>query len=168
LVPFEPALLEVARSTHRRVEGSMTVSDLRPCLRELVSGPHETTELGPQDGVADVRPPAPGAFREPLGAYPAPLPDLARQALRRPGDPEGTSVPEGFAIRRPEDWLLFLPDRLPLFHAGDLPAGLDNWRVENLRGLGPYAEVWDGYDDDQPELSPACLKFITDAKAREA
>ena len=78
------------------------------------------------------------------------------------------SVPEQFAIRRAEDWLLFLPDRLPTFRPGDLPAGLDNWRVEGLRGLGPYAEVWDGYDDDQPDLSPACLKFVTDPKAREA
>ena len=146
----------------------MTVSDLRACLRELVSAPPETIELGLHDGVADIRPSASEEFRETLVAYLELLPEVARQALRRPGDPDGTSVPEGFAIRRPEDWLLFLPDRLPLFHPGDQPAGLDNWRVENLRGLGPYAEVWDGYDDDQPELSPACLKFITDPKAREA
>ena len=168
LVPFETALLEVARSTHRRVEGSMTVSDLRACLRELVSAPPETIELGLHDGVADIRPSVSEEFRENLIAYLELLPEVARQALRRPGDPEGTSVPEGFIIRRPEDWLLFLPDRLPLFRPGDLPDGLDNWRVENLRGLGPYAEVWDGYDDDQPELSPACLKFITDPKARDA
>ena len=168
LVPFESALLEVARAVHRRVAATMTVSDLRACLRELVSSSPETVELGLHDGVADIRPPVPEEFRETLVAYLELLPEVARQALRRPGDPEGSSVPEGFEIRRPEDWLLFLPDRLPLFRPGDLPPGLDNWRTENLRGLGPYAEVWDGYDDDQPELSPACLKFITDPKAREA
>jgi hypothetical protein len=168
LVPFETALLEVARSVHRRVTATMTVSDLRACLRELVSSSPETVELGLHDGVADIRPPVPEEFRETLVAYLELLPEVARQALRRPGDPEGTSVPEGFEVRRPEDWLLFLPDRLPLFRPGDLPPGLDNWRTENLRGLGPYAEVWDGYDDDQPELSPACLKFITDPAAREA
>lgn len=167
LVPFETALLEVARSAHRRVAATMTVSDLRASLRELVSAPPETIELGLHDGVADIRPPVSEEFRETLVAYLELLPEVARQALRRPGDPEGSSVPEGFAIRRPEDWLLFLPDRLPLFRPGDQPPDLDNWRAESLRGLGPYAEVWDGYDDDQPELSPACLKFITDAKARE-
>ena len=28
--------------------------------------------------------------------------------------------------------------------------------------------MWDGYDDQQPELSPACLKFVTDPKSRDA
>jgi hypothetical protein len=168
LVPFETALLEVARSVHRRVAASMTASGLRSALRELVSSSPETIELGLHDGVADIRPAVSEEFRETLVAYLELLPEVARQALRRPGDPDGTSVPEGFEIRRAEDWLLFLPDRLPLFRTGDLPPGLDNWRVESLRGLGPYAEVWDGYDDDQPDLSPACLKFITEPKAREA
>lgn len=167
LVPFETALLEVARDTHRRISGSMATSDLRASLRELVASSPETVELAINDGVADVRPVVPEEFRETLLAYLELLPEVVRQALRRPGDPEGSSVPEAFAIRRPEDWLLFLPDRLPQFHPGDSPEGLENWRVENLRGLGPYAEVWDGYDDEQPELSPACLKFITESKARD-
>jgi len=168
LVPFETALLEVAKSLHRVTTVQLTPADLRACLRELVSSPAETVELAIQDGVAAIRPPVPEEFRETLVNYLELLPELVRQALRRPGDPDGVSVPEQLLIRRSEDWLLFLPDRLPTFRPGDCPSGIDNWRIEGLRGLGPYAEVWDGYDDHQPELSPACLKFVTDPKSRDA
>jgi serine/threonine protein kinase len=165
LVPFETALLEVARAMHRHTTAILPPPDLRAALREVVSSPVETVELAIQDGVSAIRPPVAEEFRDSLVAYLELLPEVVRQALRRPGDPDGVSVPEQFAVRRAEDWLLFLPDRLPIFRPGDLPPGLDNWRVESLRGLGPHAEVWDGYDDDQPELSPACLKFVTDPKA---
>lgn len=168
LVPFETALLEVARSLHRRTSVQLTPADVRASLRELVSSPAETVQLAIHDAVAALRPPVPEEFRETLVAYLELLPELARQGLRRPGDPAGISVPEQLDIRRPEDWLLFLPDRLPVLRTGERPAGVDHWRVEGLRGLGPHAEVWDGYDQDQPELSPACLKFVTDPKAREA
>jgi serine/threonine protein kinase len=137
-------------------------------LRELVSSPAETVQLVIQDGVAAIRPPVPEEFRETLVEYMELLPEVVRQALRRPGDPAGTSVPEQFVVHRSEDWLLFLPDRLPTFRPGDLPGGYDNWRLQDLRGLGPYAEVWNGDDPDQPELSPACLKFVTDPQAHEA
>src|SRR5947209_4019598 len=168
LVPFETALLEVARSLHKVTTVRLTPADLRAALRELVSSPAETVELALHDGVAAIRPLVPEEFRETLVGYLELMPELARQALRRPGDPDGTSVPEQLAIRRAEDWLLFLPDRLPTFRPGAMAGGVDNWRLENLRGLGPHAEVWDGHDDEQPELSPACLKFVTDPKAREA
>lgn len=168
LVPFETALLEVARSLHRITAKALPPADLRASLRELVSSPPETVELGIQDGMSAIRPPVPEEFRDTLFNYMELLPEVVRQALRRPGDPDGVSVPEQFVVRRAEDWLLFLPDRLPYFRPGDLPDGLDNWRVEELRGLGPHAEVWNGYDDEQPELSPACLKFVTEPKAREA
>ena len=166
LVPFETALLEVARSMHRITSVQLTPADTRACLRELVSSPAETVELAIQDGVAAIKPPVPEEFREALVGYFELLPELARQALRRPGDPDGVSVPEQLSLRRAEDWLLFLPDRLPNFRPGDCPNGIDNWRIEGLRGLGPHAEVWDGYDDEQPDLSPACLKFVTDSKAQ--
>lgn len=168
LVPFETALLDVARSLHRITVKAMSPGDLRASLRELISSPPETVELGIQDGVSAIRPPVPEEFRDSLVQYLELLPEVIRQALRRPGDPDGISIPEQFVVRRAEDWLLFLPDRLPSFRPGDLPTGLDNWRLEDLRGLGPHAEVWHGYDDDQPELSPACLKFVTDPKGREA
>ena len=146
----------------------MTPADLRACLRELVSSPAETVELAIQDGVADIRPPVPEEFRETLVDYLELLPELVRQALRRPGDPDGVSVPEQFA-RPPGRRLAPVPPG----PAAQLPPRRLPERDRQLadRGaarLGPYAEVWDGYDDQQPELSPACLKFVTDPKSRDA
>ena len=167
LAPFETALLDVARATHRQCVGQHP-ADLRFALREIVSAPAETVELAIQDAVGSIRPAVPDDFRESLISYLELLPEVARQAMRRPGDPAGASVPEQFSLRRAEDWLLFLPDRRPVFRPGDTPFGLDNWRVDSLRGFGPYSESWDGNDDLQAELSPACLKFITDPSAKSA
>ena len=166
--PSRPRFWRSLDPCTERITRTMSPGELRASLREVVASPAETIELAIQDGVAEIRPAVPEEFRDTLVAYLELLPEVIRQALRRPGDPDGTSVPEQFVVHRAEDWLLFLPDRLPIFRPGDVPAGLDSWRVEGLRGLGPHAEVWDGYDDEQPELSPACLKFITDPKAREA
>ena len=165
LVPFETTLLDVARAMHRHT-AKFSPADIRMSIREIVSSPAETVELAIQDAIYGIRPAVPEEFRENLLHYLEMLPEIFRQALRRPGDLEGVSVPEQFQITRPEDWLLFLPDRLPTFRPGDLPPGLDNWRVENLRGIGPHSEVWEGYDDEQPELSPACLKFVSDPRLR--
>ena len=79
------------------------------------------------------------------------------------------SVPEQFA-HPPGRGLAPVPARTgcPPSARATARSGIDNWRIEGLRGLGPYAEVWDGYDDQQPELSPACLKFVTDPKSRDA
>lgn len=165
LAPFESSALEVARALHRRMMG-LGANEVRGMLRELVSSPAETVELAIQDGVLHTKPSVPEEVRDTLVFYLDALPEIARQALRRPGDPEGISVPMNFTIRRAEDWLLFLPERLPTYRPGDLPDMLDNWRVEMLHGLGPFTEVWDGYDDEQPELSPACLKFVVDPQLR--
>src|SRR5215210_4633798 len=110
LVPFETALLEVARSLHRETGVRLPPKELRAALREAVSSPPETVELAIQDGVAEIRPPVPEEFRDTLLAYLEQLPEVVRQGLRRPGDPDGVSVPEQFTVRRAEDWLLFLPD----------------------------------------------------------
>ena len=45
LVPFETALLEVARSLHKVTTTRLTPAELRAALRELVSSPEETVEL---------------------------------------------------------------------------------------------------------------------------
>lgn len=163
--PFEATALDVARALHQRMMG-ISAAEIRAMLRELVSAPEETVELSIQDGIQRTKPAVPEAVRDTLIQYLDLLPEVARQALRRPGDPDGLSVPVNFSIRRAEDWLLFLPDRLPSFQPGDYPDGLDHWRVETLRGLGPTSEVWDGYDDKQPELSPACLKFVVESQVR--
>src|SRR5437764_11009223 len=76
LVPFETALLEVARSLHRVTTVRLTPAELRAALRELVSSPGETVELAVHDAVAGIRPPVPEEFREALVGYLELLPEV--------------------------------------------------------------------------------------------
>src|SRR5262245_39834971 len=91
LVPFETALLEVAKSLHKATQKRMSPADVRAALRQLISSSPETVELFIQDGVAAIQPPVAEEFRENLLQYLELMPEVARQALRRPGDPAGTS-----------------------------------------------------------------------------
>jgi serine/threonine protein kinase len=56
---------------------------------------------------------------------------------------------------------------LPKFRAGMKPPGLDNWTLTELRGLGECSEVWKGEDPNQPDHSPAALKFAIDPESRD-
>jgi formylglycine-generating enzyme required for sulfatase activity len=102
-----------------------------------------------------------------LADYLRALPATVRQVLRRPSDPDGRTVPDAVTFYKPEEFAVFLPPRVPRFRPGEKPAGLDNWTLVELRGLGLNSEVWRGEDDAQPELSPAALKFVTDAETRD-
>ena len=102
-----------------------------------------------------------------LAAYLSALPVTVRQILRRPSDPDGRTVPDDVVFYKPEEFAVFLPPRAPRYRPGDTPPGLDNWTLTELRGLGQNSEVWRGEDPDQPELSPAALKFVIDAESCE-
>jgi formylglycine-generating enzyme required for sulfatase activity len=102
-----------------------------------------------------------------LADYLRALPVTVRQLLRRPSDPDGRTAPEKLTFYKPEEFAVFLPPRIPRFRPGDKPAGLDNWTLTELRGLGQNSEVWRGEDADQPDASPAALKFVIDPESRD-
>ncbi|MBM3980360.1 MAG: hypothetical protein FJ304_08750 [Planctomycetes bacterium] len=164
--PFADILPDVAKTaydyTHRKLPGA----DLRAALAECAAvDPTEyerrlgelITELATTHAVPKTE----------LAAYLRALPVTVRQILRRPSDPDGKTVPDKFALGKPEELGVFLPPRAPRFKAGDKPAGLDNWTLTELRGLGQNSEVWAGDDPAAPELSPAALKFVIDAESRD-
>ncbi len=102
-----------------------------------------------------------------LADYLRALPVTVRQILRRPSDADGLTVPEKFVFYKPEEFGAFLPPRLPRFKPGTKPAGLDNWTLTELRGLGQNSEVWRGEDEADPDNSPAALKFVIDKESQE-
>ena len=106
--------------------------------------------------------------RQSLGDYLGLLPQMAQQVFRRPSDPTGRTVPTGLTINQADDLIPFLPPRRPRFRPAGGPDGLDNWELVELIGLSECAEVWIGSDEQQPEHSPAALKFATDPHAAEA
>lgn len=177
LVPFETSLYEVARETHRRAQIYLPPNDLRAAFRELIFSPTSTLSFLIDDTLESLQ--VEEEFRETLQAYLNTMPVVCRHALRRPSDIHGQSLPESFSVDQPEQWLLYLPDRLPQFQFGDVPVlvpeqrpfiekgtrpkDIDWWTLNNLRGMGPHAEVWEAKDETR-EDSPTILKLVTDAE----
>lgn len=177
LVPFETSLYEVARETHRRVQAFLPPNDLRAAFRELLFSPTATLSFLIDETLESLQ--IEEEFRETLQAYLNTLPITAHHALRRPSDIHGQSLPESFSIDQPEQWLLYLPERILQYQFGDVPVlvpeqrpylqkggrpkGIDWWTLKALRGLGPYAEIWEAVDDTRTD-SPTILKLVTDAE----
>jgi len=167
--PLGDALLAIARAAFEGAAARLPGEDaLREAFQEAVSVPPETIELAVRDAVADVLPTENGDNHERVTRYLQVLPAVISQGLRRPGDDHGSSVPEQFALKRPEDWLPYLPDRLPHYREDErLELEPDHWQVRELRGLGVACETWRGGDELDPRKPPACLKFVTDSALRE-
>ena len=92
---------------------------------------------------------------------------MARQSLRRPADPSGVTVPATLALRQAQDLLPLLPSRLPRFRPGDQPAGIGDWQLEELLGVGGFGEVWKARHRFFDGIAPVALKFCLDQAARE-
>jgi F-box protein 11 len=83
-----------------------------------------------------------GPGRDALAAYLLQFPATLRRALRRPGDPTGTTIPPGLSLRRAEDLLPLLPVRLARFRPGDRPLEDSDLELGDLLGVTDYSEVW--------------------------
>ncbi|HEY1190490.1 MAG TPA: hypothetical protein VGE74_22850, partial [Gemmata sp.] len=163
---FADVLPDLAKTAFDYAHKKLTGDDLRTALADCAAvDPHEyerrlgeliaelsTTHAVPKTELAD---------------YLRALPVVIRQHLRRPSDPDGRTLPDHYTLAKVEEFAALLPPRVPKFRPGDKPNGLDNWTLVELRGLGQNSEVWRGEDPDQPENSPAALKFVTDPEASE-
>lgn len=107
----------------------------------------------------------PEAVRQALKAYLSQIPNSIRQSQRRPQDPSGRSVSALLRLQRPEDLLVLLPSRAPRFKVGDRPAGVGDWELEELLGMGGFGEVWKAKNPHMPHAERVALKFCLDPAA---
>jgi formylglycine-generating enzyme required for sulfatase activity len=159
------ALLHFIRTAHQSCDSRLGRADLRASLREAVAAPLDTVDLALRDAVYRVAGDRTAEDRAALTGYLELIPSITRQSLRRPGDPAGTSVPEHLPIDKPEDWLVYFPDRLARFHSADTLEVYDNWLAADLRGFGPFGETWRGWMPQSQDKATAALKFITAPEA---
>ena len=154
-------LIPILRAGHQLLTSRLAEADLRAAARKPPEPPQDTVELSLRDAVAVISENCDNQQRATLTSYLELFPPMLRQAMRRPGDPAGTSIPEQLPVAKPEDWLEFLPDRLTRFKPGEVLEEFDNWQLMDLRGGGPGGETWQGWGANHPENSTASLKFIT-------
>jgi formylglycine-generating enzyme required for sulfatase activity len=166
-LPWGDQLPDVARVTLTYLQKHLVTDDIRLALGEIAASRPEAyrAEVGKMiDGLVRVQA---VPFRAELAEYLSHVPVMIRSVFRRPSDPTGRTPPEKLEFYKPEQLLLFLPPRMPRFKVGDAPAGLDNWKLVELRGIGECSEVWVAEDPALPDHSPAALKFAIDPETKE-
>jgi molecular chaperone DnaK len=165
LVPFGDVLFEVASDTLERLRRVQGEGERRAGLEAAAQAPPQQVQQEVAAVVRDAHPEQ--AVQERLAAYLTLVPSAVRQSLRRPADPAGLTLPPALSLRRPEDLLPFLPARLPLYRPGDRPAGLGDWVLEELLGVGGVGEVWKARHAYFDGVRPVALKFCTDPAAKD-
>ena len=118
-----------------------------------------------EEVVAEVAGDRPDTVRQALTAYLSQVPNAIRQSQRRPQDPSGRTVSSQLRLQRPEDLLVMLPTRAPRFKVGDRPAGVGDWELEELLGMGGFGEVWKAKNPHMPHAERVALKFCLDPAA---
>ncbi|MBA4063978.1 MAG: hypothetical protein C0501_09755 [Isosphaera sp.] len=138
-------------------------SDATPLRRQI-----ERTAQNPEAFAAQVEAeldnagvPLTDAHRQAVLAYLKQFPGRVRASLRRPDDPSGRTVPADLPLRRAEDLLPFLPERMPRFRPGARPVPGTDLVLDGLLGVGGFGEVWRARHQGRPHLAPVALKFCT-------
>jgi serine/threonine protein kinase len=90
------------------------------------------------------------------------VPVAARQSLRSAADPTGRTINPNRQVNTKEALAQMLPSRLPRFKVGDQPLPGD-WVLEELLGIGGFAEVWKARHRVMTHEPSAALKFCLTA-----
>ncbi|MCU0705208.1 MAG: SUMF1/EgtB/PvdO family nonheme iron enzyme [Fimbriiglobus sp.] len=166
-VRFGDVIQDVAKATLDNTHKELPTAELRQAIAEMVSLPApQYAEAVKQtvEGLARVQT---VPFKAELIDYLSHVPSFARRFLMRPSDPTGKTVPEACNFFKADELLPMLPPHRPKLGIGREPAGLDNWKLKELIGVGETAETWLAEDAAEPGRF-AAIKFAIDDESRRA
>ena len=136
-VRFGELIYDIAAKVVHDYRADASDQELRADIQAVAQANATEVKRAVDEIVAEAAP----ANRDALADYLAQVQPSIRRSLRRPADPDGNTVPAGVTLRRAADLMTFLPTRLPRFRAGDKPAGVGDWRLVELLGVGGFGEV---------------------------
>lgn len=164
---FADTFAAIARESLATVLREIPADGVRMAVRELAGASDREYTKAMNRALEQLAASRELPAREELVEYLTYLPAAARHSLRRPTDPSGRTIPEKLRFGDPDALLGVLPPRLPKFRPGTVPSNLGNWKLTELTGFGECSEVWSATDSNDPEHSPAALKFVTDHASAE-
>jgi formylglycine-generating enzyme required for sulfatase activity len=160
-------LPEVARDVWKWWGKDKPREELRDAVEAVAQLPPAEAHQLAQEAVAAEGADKPEAARQTVAGYLEMIPLAVRQSLRRPEDPSGKTVSSSFTLNKADDVLGLLPPRAPRFKPGDRPAGIGDWMLEELLGIGGFGEVWRARNPHLANADPVALKFCLDAQAAQ-
>ena len=142
LVPFGEQVYDVAANAIERYRQIQREKQVADDLQEVVQADMQQIRAEARQIAREV-----GAGRtedevHQIEAYLSQIPGVARQSLRRPQDPSGTTVPATMNLADPIQLAGLLPRRAPRFRIDDAMPHAPQWRFVELLGSGGFGEVW--------------------------
>jgi hypothetical protein len=135
-------LPDVAREVWQWWGKDRNEDQLRNELQQVAQLPAEEARRQAEQAIAEEAGGKPDTVRAAVTAYLAQVPAAIRQSQRRAADPTGRTVSSSLSLQGQESLLPILPTRLPHFKPGDRPAGIGDWELVELLGVGGFGEVW--------------------------
>ncbi len=167
LVPFGEQVYEIGKGTleayQRRSREAKIIADaeemLQATIEEIKEGAKRiSAEIGSEQNLA------PEEIVQ-LESYLIQVPAVAKQSLKRPKDPSGTTIPVSLDLNNPVHVASILPKRPPKFKTGQAVPNASSYVFSEILGAGGFGEVWLAKHTflDQARA----FKFCLDPQARD-